>query len=457
MNAASPVIDDLHDVGDASGKIRLGWRIVLTIILLIAIAIMGAFFRTPRKASAAPAASPAMQSSGDPLVLAFYYTWFDENTWTYDQLSDLPAQPYVSRDRAAMGRHIEQAQQAGIDGFLVAWYGPNGQFNQTEPNLTALLDEAAARNFKIGILFETNSPFLGGVDSVSGALQHASQVHMSHPAYLRVDGRPVTFFWRPQIYGVGAWQGIRSQVDPGYNQIWISEGVDVSYLNVFDGHYLYSNTWNPPSDLGYTNQKFADRVQGVENATGVNKFWVSTVMPGYNDVRIRPGSGFARDREGGAYYAQAWQAAIASQPNWVVITSFNEWPEGTYIEPSAAFGRQYLDLTANWSQQFKAGGGSPITAAMQPPASALAPAAPEPEPDGPTAVVEVSLLNLRAGPGADYELVGQAAAGAALPISGRHPHIPRWWRVKTADGNGWVYAPLVRTTGPLTEIPMTEK
>ena len=50
------------------------------------------------------------QSSGDPLVLAFYYTWFDENTWTYDKLSDLPAQPYASRDRGVMGRQIDQAK-----------------------------------------------------------------------------------------------------------------------------------------------------------------------------------------------------------------------------------------------------------------------------------------------------------------------------------------------------------
>jgi hypothetical protein len=81
------------------------------------------------------------QSSSDPLVLAFYYTWFDENTWTYDQLSDLPAEPYVSRDRAVMGRHIDQAKSAGIDALLVAWYGPGGG-NQTETNLAAMLEEA---------------------------------------------------------------------------------------------------------------------------------------------------------------------------------------------------------------------------------------------------------------------------------------------------------------------------
>ena len=78
-------------------------------------------------------------------MLAFYYTWFDGNIWNSGQLSDLPAERYVSADRGAMGRHIDQAKAAGIDALIVARYGPNGDTNQTETNLVALLDEAAAQ------------------------------------------------------------------------------------------------------------------------------------------------------------------------------------------------------------------------------------------------------------------------------------------------------------------------
>lgn len=393
------------------------------------------------------------QSSSDPLVLAFYYTWFDQNTWSYDQLSDLPAEPYTSSDRGVMGRHIEQAQRAGIDALLVAWYGPGGG-NQTEPNLSALLDEAAARGFKIGVLFETTSPFFGGTGDVTAALQHLQNVHAAHPAYLRVDGRPVVFFWRPTIYSVDTWQTIRSQTDPDHSRLWISEGVDTSYLAVFDGHHLYSNTWNPPADLNTTNRKFASRVEQARQSFGVYKFWVATVMPGYNDVRIRGTGGFARDREGGNYYAQAWQAAIAGAPNWIVINSFNEWPEGSYIEPSAAFGDQFLTLTADYSQQFKGGGGVQVQAASLPAVAPPAPTAtPAPPPTVPTAFVQTALLNLRGGPGTDFDIVAQVAAGTALPITGSHPNWPDWWQVAYADTAGWVYGPLVATGGPMEQVP----
>ncbi len=402
-------------------------------------------------------AAPLAQSSADPLVLAFYYTWFDENTWSYDSLSDLPAQPYASRDRGVMGRHIEQAQAAGIDAFVVAWYGPGGD-NQTEGNLAALLEEAAARNFRICVLFETDSPFFGGVQDVTAALQHLGAVHAAQPAYLRVDGRPVVFFWRPTLYGVDTWRSIRSQSDPGYSQVWISEGTDIGLLAVFDGHHLYSNTWNPPADLAALNQKFAARVAVAAADVGAPKLWVATVMPGYNDAKIRA-SGFARDRENGAYFAQSWQAAIAAAPSWIVINSFNEWPEGSYIEPSAAFGDQYLALAAQWSGTFKGGAGQTARpAALPPPNPAAAPVAPAalplnlPEVTEPTAFVTVDLLNLRAGPGTDYAIVAQLAQGEALPITGQDPTQPDWVQVQSQSETGWVYAPLIQTGGPLDQV-----
>lgn len=436
--------------------LRQKWQCRLAITLVLTLL---STFAGPYHVSATPALAPLRQSSADPLVMAFYYTWFDENTWTYDQLSDLPAEPYVSRDRGVMGRHIDQAKSAGIDAFLVAWYGPGE--NQTEPNLAALLEEAAARNFKIGLLFETTSPFLGGTGAITGALQHALGVHANHPAFLRVDGRPVIFFWRPTIYGVETWRTIRSQADPGYGSVWIAEGVDTSYLAVFDGHHLYSNTWNPPSDLTYTNQKFARLVTNARQSYGAYKFWVATVMPGYNDVRVRPGSGFAKDREGGAYYERSWQAAIASTPDWVVITSFNEWPEGTYIEPSAAFGSHYLNLTAAWSPQFKARGQqaqaqplpevAAVAAAAEPPPTPT----PLPEPDVPTAYVTTALLNLRAGPGVDgYTVIGQAPQARALAIVGKDGDTPSWWQIRDGAVEAWVAADFVRAAGPLADVPV---
>jgi hypothetical protein len=161
---------------------------------------------------------------------------------------------------------------------------------------------------------------------------------------------------------------------------------------------------------------------------------------------------------------------MASQPNWVVITSFNEWPEGSYIEPSAAYGDAYIGMTAQYSGQFKAGGGGAPLAAAPPaeaPAANAAEAAGVPadnsataaEPETPTVYVTTALLNLRAGPGTAFATVGAVVEGDALPILGQASAgegEPQWWQVNTAGGPAWLYGAYVRAAGPLDGVPMVE-
>lgn len=325
-----------------------------------------------------PLPAPVRAQAPERLVLAFYYNWFDENSWAANRVPDVPAQPYVSRDRAVMGRQIDQAKSAGIDAFVVSWYGPRVENNQTETNLRMLLDEAAARGFRVAVDVEVAGPFFGGAGDVQGALATLLATHAQHPAYLRSDGKPVIFFWRQQRFNLGTWQGIRNAVDPNHGSVWIEEGVDVSPLSVFDGHHLYSVTWNPQTDMAATARKFATRTRAQAAKLGAPKVYVATVMPGYDDRKTGRGNAFAVGREDGAYYTRSWQAAINAAPDWIIITSFNEFPEGTYIEPSQAYGTKYLDLTAQWSAAFR--GSAPPPAAPQPTAAPqLTPAPPSTE------------------------------------------------------------------------------
>jgi hypothetical protein len=325
--------------------------------------------------------APAAADGPERLVLAFYYTWFDEHSWGANKVPDQPQTPYASRDRGTMARHIDQAKSAGIDALVVSWYGPRAEGNQTETNLRVMLDEAAARGFRVAVDLEVTSPFLGSSAAVQQALRALLDTHAQHPAYLRQDGKPVIFFWRQQRYDLGTWAAIRAAVDPEHRSLWIEEGVDVTPLSVFDGHHLYSVTWNPPSDMASTANKFAKRVRDQAARLGAPKVYVATVMPGYDDRKTGRGNAFAVSREDGAYYERSWRAAIGSAPDWIVITSFNEWPEGTYIEPSQAFGSRYLELTGAWSAVFHSSAPPPAAVAVAKPAATQAPTrAPTPDP-----------------------------------------------------------------------------
>jgi len=157
--------------------------------------------------------APLVRASDERIVLAFYYAWYDDKTWGSGQVPDLPATLYTSSDREAMARQIDQAKGAGIDALVLNWWG---QGNQTEKNLTALLDLAAQKGFRVAIDFDPNSPFMSGTASYVDNLRHLLAVHAAHPAYLRYQGRPVLFFFNTSRLSLAAWRSIRDQADPNH-------------------------------------------------------------------------------------------------------------------------------------------------------------------------------------------------------------------------------------------------
>lgn len=98
-----------------------------------------------------------------------------------------------------------------------------------------------------------------------------------------------------------------------------------------------------------------------------NLIFVPSIGPGYIDTRIRPWNlSNTRHRRHGKYYEVGWRAAISAGVSYISITSFNEWHEGTQIEPAIPKSIQnfnyldyepegpdfYLNLTKFWVSTF---------------------------------------------------------------------------------------------------------
>src|ERR1044071_7556990 len=104
---------------------------------------------------------------------------------------------------------------------------------------------------------------------------------------------------------------------------------------------------------------------------GTSKPFIATVMPGYDDIKIR--NGHRKDRANGDYYRGTWQTAIDHNAAAVVLTSFNEFFEGSHIEPSEQYGDTYLRLTKEWAAKYH----------TPPPPPPPHPTPPPPLPSGP--------------------------------------------------------------------------
>jgi hypothetical protein len=312
-----------------------------------------------------------------PAVLANYFPWYDPETWSTGCTSagDLPRDGvYQSDDAGVIARHIGQAQAAGLDGFAVHWLAPG---DRTDANFGQVLNQSP-EGFYSTVTFLYH--ILPGVDQqgVVDALRYVVNSYGGHSQFFRAGGKPIIMFsdmYRvPDASGarptsdqdvataVARWKEIRQAVDPGHDTWWIAEGLKPDYLAVFDGLYVYKIDHACCPGTFASASRWVGWVRDWEQRTGQAKLWVGTVMPGWNDLDsaqahcadLRVSSApFTRDRADGAYYAQTWEAVLPTQPDFVVVHSFNEWVEGSYIEPSAGFGDLYVRLTAQWVARFK--------------------------------------------------------------------------------------------------------
>ena len=88
------------------------------------------------------------------------------------------------------------------------------------------------------------------------------------------------------------------------------------------------------------------------------------------------------------------------------------------------------------------------TPTVTPTPSPTPPPTPTPTATSASPTVSISrVMNVRAGPGTNYPIVGQASPGERYPISGKNP-AGGWWQIIFSGQYAWVYSPLVTATYP---------
>jgi glycoprotein endo-alpha-1,2-mannosidase len=207
-----------------------------------------------------------------------------------------------------------------VNEVIVSWWGRG---SAEDVRLPVVLEDARADHLQVAIHIE---PYTGR--SPATVAQDLS--------YLASWGVRDVYVYHPRDFAASDWAPVTAAKPPSIRLFAGTELVGFAAAAGFDGFYTYDF-------LDYGGAKFI-RLCGQAHARGL--LCAPSVGPGYDAVRAGEASD-VRSRQRGLTYDNLWRAALAAHPDVITITSFNEWGEGTQIEPAAAR-RGYLSYNGSW-------------------------------------------------------------------------------------------------------------
>ena len=325
-----------------------GGRLSSVLVVAISAAVV-AFPAAARQGAAAPAGGS---------VAIFYYPWYSTPTrdggwahWYVDRdgaptlsTAFFPSRGlYSSSNARVVDAQMRDIASAGVDTVIVSWWG----FGSPEDERLPLVRQAAAgRGLSVAIHLE---PYRGRTPASTAAdIERLHAEDAITDFYVYDADRDPPAEWAAALDALG---GVRV-----FAQTTL---VGRARAAGFDGLYPYDVvTWNGA---------LFRRLCTEAHEAGL--LCAPSVGPGY-DARLATTQEEVRPRLQGATYDGMWKGALRTRPDLVTVTSYNEWQEGTQIEPArsqvgrpgydgawnesgVAARRAYLARTAYWAHRFR--------------------------------------------------------------------------------------------------------
>ncbi len=259
-----------------------------------------------------------------PAHAAFLYPWFP-NAWSQRGID--PATHFTpelgSYDSSASQTTAQQlawAHDAGIDAFISSWWG---QGHHTDRALDAKMTAAADDTMKWAVYHEQEGQRDPTVSELVADLRYLEDRYFDRPNYAHVDGAPVVF-----VYNAEGNSGHQDVLDRWAEaEARFGKPVYVN-LKVYSG--FRDATPQPDSWHQY----------GPASRFGVHEPYAAYASPGFHHF-ASSGARLQRDPQA---FADAMRKVEAADVDWKLIQTWNEWGEGTSVEPASEWDSTYVDI-----------------------------------------------------------------------------------------------------------------
>lgn len=242
---------------------------------------------------------------------------------------------YSSNDPKIIEKHMKMIKESGVGVVVISWLGKD---SYTDKSTLKYLDIADRFNLKIAFHIE---PFYQTVSEFKDQISYLVKTYSSHHAFYKKDGKPLYYVYDSYKISPQEWAKLLSkngestvrntELDAFYIGLWVEKD-DSRFFGEsgFDGFYTYFASDGFVFGSTTSNWEYLSQY-----AKEHHLIFIPCVGPGYSDTRIRPwNEANFKSRDNGKYYENMFDEAINVNPDFIGITSFNEWHEGTQIEPA---------------------------------------------------------------------------------------------------------------------------
>jgi hypothetical protein len=263
--------------------------------------------------------------------------------------------PYDSRAPDVLEYQALLMKLSGIDGVIVDWYGIEAFWDYGVLNeaTLALFDAVKAAGLQFSICYEDQSikhmvdnKHLSSGDVYThgqDVMRYMEERWFGDDAYLKVGGQPALFTFGPQYFkSASDWDKLFSvlAVRPAFFTL------DDHTESAATAAYPWPPMW--ASKEGVLSQEaLTDYLTGFYAKAERWPVRIAGAFPGFHDIYKDAGVSAEErilDPRDGATFRETLQLALDQQPDIIQLITWNDYGEGTTIEPTEEYGYRYLEM-----------------------------------------------------------------------------------------------------------------
>jgi hypothetical protein len=259
-------------------------------------------------------------------------------SWFYPMIG-----PYASSDRNVIDYHLLLMKYAGIDGVIVDWYGTHNvlDYPLVKRNTDSLFKRIPYAGLQFGICYEDATlPKVKSaidIDTITAAQQDFAYLQSSYfnnSSYIKVNNQPLLLCFGPQgMKKSGDWQQAFSNSNTQPHLLSLEYQGNITGT-AGSGEFAWVNASNLTDLQGF----YQNRVPQIKSA-------FAGAYPGFKDFYMQGGWGntlFIIDHNGTSTLQSTLNLAKSSNLPYLQLVTWNDYGEGTMIEPTLDFNFDFL-------------------------------------------------------------------------------------------------------------------